>query len=112
MSTMEFSGLGRLWKTGNVSSRDSTAQKSRILLALSGVYILCLLLVGLVGGYTISTQNRATVRTLQMSQTRVDEASRTQTAILTMGKAQALLISASDAEERRTAAILAIRSLS
>jgi signal transduction histidine kinase/DNA-binding response OmpR family regulator len=43
---------------------------------------------------------------------RADEASKTQTAILTMGKAQAQLLNASDAEERRTAAVLAIRALS
>ncbi|HEY2353026.1 MAG TPA: response regulator [Candidatus Acidoferrum sp.] len=88
------------------------AQKSKILLALSGVYILCLLLVGLVGAYTISTQNKATEMTLRLSQARVDEASHTQIAILTMGKAQAQLISATDARERRAAALLAIRALS
>src|SRR5436309_2176471 len=96
----------------NVALRSSTGHNSKILLALSGVYMLCLLLVGLVGAYTISTQNKATELVLRSSQARADEASKTQTAILTMGKAQAQLLSASDAEERRAAAVLAIRALS
>ena len=95
-----------------MTSINSPAHKSKILLALSGVYILCLMMVGLVGAYTISTQNKATEKTLRGSQARADEASKTQTAILTMGKAQAQLLSASDAEERRAAAVLAIRALS
>jgi two-component system, sensor histidine kinase and response regulator len=95
-----------------VSSQNSPAHRSKILLTLSGVYMVCLLLVGLVGAYTISTQNKATEQTLRLSQARADEASKTETAILTIGKAQAQLVSASDAEERRTAAVLAIRALS
>jgi signal transduction histidine kinase/DNA-binding response OmpR family regulator len=93
-------------------SRNSSPHSSKVLLALSGVYMLCLLLVGLVGAYTISTQNRATEKALRLSQARADEASKTQSAILTMGKAQAQLVSASDAEERRAASVLAIRALS
>ncbi|HLZ11031.1 MAG TPA: response regulator [Candidatus Acidoferrum sp.] len=88
------------------------APKSRALLAVNAVSMLCLLLVGVVGAYTISTQNHATETALRISQARADEASRTQSAILTMGKAQALLLSAANAEDRRAAAVLAIRSLS
>jgi phosphoglycerate-specific signal transduction histidine kinase len=85
---------------------------SRIVLAVSAVYVFCLLSVGLVGAYTISTQNKATENALRVSQTRANEASKTQTAFLTMGKAQAQLVSASDAEQRRTAAVPAISALS
>ena len=81
-------------------------------LAVSTIYIICLLTVGLVGGYTISTQNRMTARVLQASQARADAAGKAQVAILEMGKAQAQLISSSDPQSRRDASLLAIRALS
>jgi signal transduction histidine kinase/DNA-binding response OmpR family regulator len=95
-----------------VSGGNISAIKSRIVLLVSVVYSLCLLSVGLVAAYTISTQNRATANALEQSQARANKASNTQTAILTMGKAQAQLVSTSNLEQRRTAAVLAIRALS
>jgi signal transduction histidine kinase/DNA-binding response OmpR family regulator len=93
-------------------SRILATLKSRAFLAVNAVYIICLLAVGLVGGYTISAQNKSTENALQLSQSRADAASKTQTAILKMGKAQAQLISASNSQERNAAAVLAIRALS
>src|SRR5271170_8065045 len=88
------------------------ANKSRILFLLTGVYTACLLSVGGFGIYTISMQNKVTVATITRSRARADAASQTLRAILTMGKAQAQLLAAADAPERRTSALLAIRSLS
>jgi len=78
------------------------------LLAVSGVYILGLLSVGVVGGYTIYSNSRTTEAALSISQTRAHAASAAQIAILAMGRAQAQLLSAADVEQRRTAAISAI----
>src|SRR6266852_3057340 len=85
---------------------------SKKLFGVSAVYVLGLLSVGFIGGYTIFAQNKVTETALANSQTRVDAASASQVAILVMGKAQAQLLSAADAGERRTAAILAIRASS
>jgi two-component system sensor histidine kinase/response regulator len=74
--------------------------------------MVCLLSVGLVGALTISSQNRTTETVLGISQTRADEAGKTQTAILTMGKAQAQLVAAANAQEMRDAALVTIRALS
>jgi hypothetical protein len=68
--------------------------------------------VGAVGGYAIYGQNEATGDALKASQERADAASKAQVAILTMGKAQAELISASRPEDRRRAAVLAIKASS
>jgi hypothetical protein len=81
-------------------------------LAVSSIYMTCLLSVGVAGGYTIFNQTRVTEKALQISQARSDAATRAQTAILVMGKAQAQLISAPDPEARRSASVLAIRALS
>ena len=78
------------------------------LLAISCVYILGLLSVGVVGGYTIYSNSARTEAALSFSQTRADAASVAQMAVLVMGRAQAQLLSASNAEERRTAALAAI----
>ena len=78
------------------------------LLAVSGVYMLGLLSVGLVGGYTIYTGCKTTEAALSASQIRANAASKAQLAILVMGRAEAQLLSAVNAEERRTAAIAAI----
>ena len=83
-----------------------------MLLAANAVYVLCLLLVGLMGAYTISTQNQTTEKALRESQARADSAGDTQIAILTMGKAQGMLVSAANAEERRVAAVLAVQAIS
>jgi signal transduction histidine kinase/DNA-binding response OmpR family regulator len=82
------------------------------ILAFTAIYILCLLSVGIVGGYTISTQNEVTEAALQLSQDRADAATKAQVAILCMGKAQAQLIAAPNVESRRSASVLAIRALS
>jgi signal transduction histidine kinase/DNA-binding response OmpR family regulator len=95
-----------------LSSPDLARPNSRILLTVNVVSVLCLLVVGLVGGYTISSQNSATEAALRSSQARVTEAGKTQIAILNMGKAQAQLIGAADAAERRGAAVSAIRAMS
>jgi hypothetical protein len=83
-----------------------------MLLAVNAASVLCLLTVGLVRAYTISTQNLATVTALRLSQGRADEASKTQTAILSMGKAQAQLVGADYSQERRRAAVSATRAMS
>ena len=82
------------------------------ILAVSSIYIVGLLTVGAVGGYTIYAQNRATGDALKVSQARADAAGKAQAAILIMGKAQAELISASGLEDRRGAAVLAIQASS
>ena len=99
-------------KQGTVLVRLGDIKGSKEHVAVSAIYILCLLAVGLVGGYTISTQNDATERALRVSQARADAAAKALVAILVMGKAQAQLISAPDPDGRRTASILAIRALS
>ncbi len=83
----------------------------REILAFTAIYILCLLSVGIVGGYAIFTQNKATEAALELSQDRADAATKAQVAILRMGK-QSQLIAAEDAETRHSASLLAIRSLS
>jgi methyl-accepting chemotaxis protein len=81
---------------------------SKKLLAVSSIYILGLLSVGVVGGYTIYGQTKATEAALKVSQSRSDAASKAQVAILTMGRAQAQLLSAEGDQERRIAAVTAI----
>jgi hypothetical protein len=68
--------------------------------------------VGAVGGYAIYGQNKATGDALHESQERADAASKAQAAILTMGKAQAELISATGPKDRRHADVLAIQASS
>ena len=85
---------------------------SKKLLAVSGIYTLGLLSVGLVGGYTIYTQNRTTQAVLGTSQSHADAASKAQVAILNMERADAELISASDAHQKRTASISTIAASS
>jgi hypothetical protein len=69
-------------------------------LAVSSIYIVGLMTVGAVGGYAIYAQNKATGDALNGSQERADAASKAQAAILTMGKAQAELISATGPKDR------------
>jgi methyl-accepting chemotaxis protein len=78
------------------------------LFIVSSIYILGLLSVGVLGGYTIYGQNKATEKALKVSQSRFDAAGKAQVAILIMGRAQAQLLSADGDQERRTAAIAAI----
>ena len=59
---------------------------SKKLLAVSSIYILGLLSVGVVGGYTIYGQTKATEAALKVSQSRSDAASKAQVAILTMAE--------------------------
>jgi two-component system, sensor histidine kinase and response regulator len=82
------------------------------LFAASTISVFGLLSVGLLGGYTIYTQNKATERALQLSHVRADAASKAQAAVLAMGKAQSELILANDPAAIRTAAISAIRASS
>ena len=58
------------------------------------------------------SQTRATENTLKLSETRVAAAVRSQIAILSMGKAQAQLMSAPEAEQRRKSAVMVIREQS
>jgi methyl-accepting chemotaxis protein len=85
---------------------------SKKLFAVSAVYVLGLLSVGFVGGYTIFAQNKVTEMALANSQIRADAAGANQVAILVIARAQAQLLSAADAGERRTGAVLAIRASS
>ena len=82
------------------------------LLAVSGLYILGLLAVGIVGGYNIYTQNKTTESVLKASQGRADAAGKAQVAILIVARSEAQLLSASDAQEKRAAAIAAIGAAS
>ena len=59
------------------------------LYAVSGVYILGLLAVGLVGGYNIYSQSATTGAALRASQNRADAAGKAQVAIVNMGLAEA-----------------------
>jgi methyl-accepting chemotaxis protein len=82
------------------------------LIAVSGLNILGLLAVGVVGGYNIYTQNKTTESVLRASQGRADAAGKAQVAILIVARSEAQLLSASDAPEKRTAAIAAIGAAS
>jgi len=82
------------------------------LLAVSGIYILGLLAVGVVGGYNIYTQNKTTESVLRVSQGRADAAGKAQVSILVVARSEAQLLSASDVQEKRTAAIAAIGAAS
>src|SRR5258707_11698533 len=97
---------------GDVLVRIAEIRWTKELLSVSAVYIACLLSVGLVGGYTIFSQTRATEEALRISQARADAAAKAKVAILVMGKAQAQLLSAPDPQTRRSASVLAIRALS
>src|SRR5260221_14268591 len=85
---------------------------SNRLLVVSTVSIFGLLVVCVGGGYTLITQNESTQETLRISQTRANAASKAQAAILIMGKAEAQLVSASNPQEQRTAAVLTIQASS
>jgi len=104
-------GVLPAWPAGdavNLMVHIADISWAKKLLAVSGIYMLGLLSVGIVGGYTIYTDSKTTEVALSASQTRADAASTAQTAILVMGRAQAQLLSAINADERRTAAIAAI----
>jgi hypothetical protein len=96
----------RRWWSFMVRIADISWAKK--LLAISGFYALGLLSVGLVGGYTINYNSATTESALGLSQTRAHATGAAQVAILTMGRAQAQLLSATDPDARRTAAIAAI----
>jgi len=81
-------------------------------LAVSTVSISGLLAVCVAGGYVLYTQNRSTQETLRITQARAEAAGKAQAAILIMGKAEAQLVSATDPEEQRTDAVLAIQASS
>jgi methyl-accepting chemotaxis protein len=85
---------------------------SKKLFGTSAISILSLLLVALVGGYTIRAQNKATESALLTSELRMDAASKAQAAVLRMGKAELELISAAGAVEKRNAAVAAIAAAS
>jgi hypothetical protein len=90
--------------------RLSDIKWSTKLLVVSGLNILALLAVGVVGGYRIFIQNRTTESVLKASQVRADAASKARVAILIVGRSEAQLLSASDPQERRTAAVIAATS--
>ncbi len=81
---------------------------SKRLFAASSISVLGLLSVGLLGGYTIFTQNKVTQSSLATSRVRADAASKAEIAVLSMGKAQSELILAKDPNQIRNAAISAI----
>jgi cytochrome c peroxidase len=82
------------------------------LYAVSGIYILGLLTVGVVGGYNIWRQSGTTVTVLHESQARADAAGSARIAIVNMGLAEAQMLSASDGDEKRAASISAIKASS
>jgi PAS domain S-box-containing protein len=85
---------------------------SKKLFAASTISATGFLLVSMFGGYTIYTQNKTTQQELRKSQARSDAVNRAQVAILTMGKAEAQLVSASDVNQAHAAALLAIQASS
>lgn len=79
---------------------------------VTGLFILGLAVEAGVGGYTILDQNRAMQEALAKSQAKVDAAIMARVAILEVGRAQAELISYSEAQQIREASISAIRASS
>ncbi len=82
------------------------------LVAASTISVIGLLAVGILGGYTIYSQNAQTREALNTSQERADAAAKAQAAILVMGKAEAQLVIAQTPAQKRGTAILAIKAAS
>lgn len=82
------------------------------LLVASTISIIGLLAVGILGGYTIYSQNAQTREALKTSQEHADAAANAQAAILVMGKAEAQLVIAQTPTQKRASAILAIKASS
>lgn len=80
--------------------------------AISAFYVVGLLAVGLVGGWTIHSQNHQTENALRDSQARASAAMAAQFAILEMGRSQSYLIVANEPQAIRASAIAAIRASS
>jgi two-component system, NtrC family, sensor kinase len=90
----------------------SDLKLSKRLMASSTIALLVLVGIAIFGGSTVYLQNKITENVLRVSQSRADSASKAQTAILIMGKAQLQLVAASSLTERRSDAVLAIRASS
>ncbi len=94
-----------------LSNLNDLGWKKKTLL-FSGVFILGIVLVGLMGSYTIYTQNLSMQQAISHSQERVDKAADSRAILLDMMRAQAQLIAEAEKDEIRTASVNAIRSLS
>ncbi len=81
-------------------------------LLFSSFFILGIIAVGLVGSYTIFTQNNTMQQTLKASEYRVDQAVNSQLMLLGMMRSQAQVIAEVDKKEIRFASKNALRSLS
>ncbi|VAX08509.1 hypothetical protein MNBD_GAMMA26-406 [hydrothermal vent metagenome] len=81
-------------------------------LLFSSFFILGMIAVGLVGSYTIFTQNNTIQQTLKASEYRVDQAVGSQLMLLEMMRSQAQVIAEVNKKEIRFAAKDALRSLS
>lgn len=82
------------------------------ILGFTGIFILAIAATGAVGGYTVYTQSENIKDALRVSQARVVAAANAQLAIARMGRAQNEVISASDHQQVRQAAIQAIQASS
>ncbi len=96
-------------KMGNLIANLGWKKKT---LLFSLFFVLCIIAVGAVGSYTIFTQNLSMQKTLQSSQSRVDQAADSRVMLLDMMRGQAQLIAEVDKKEIRIAAKNALRSLS
>ncbi|MEW5755668.1 MAG: methyl-accepting chemotaxis protein [Pseudomonadota bacterium] len=94
-----------------LSNLNNLGWKMKTLL-FSGVFILGIIAVGLMGSYTIYTQNLSVQRAMSNSQERVDKAADSRAILLDMMRAQAQLIAEAEQDQIRTASVNAIRSLS
>ena len=81
-------------------------------LLFSSFFILGMIAVGLVGSYTILTQNNTIQQTLKTSEYRIDQAVGSQLMLLEMMRSQAQVIAEVDKKAIRFAAKDALRSLS
>ncbi len=93
--------LGRI--LANISWRKK-------IFAISGLYTVGIVIVAVLAGYTIQTQNQVMERTMSESQARVDAAITARAAILEMSRAQAEVISFADRTAIREASVQAIRA--
>lgn len=79
---------------------------------MAGFFVLGMILEAVIGGYAILSQNLETEKVIASSQHRVSTAVAVRLAIVEMGRAQAELISRSDAQGTRESAVLAIKASS
>ena len=79
---------------------------------VTGLFLLGIIVEAVLGGYTIITQNKAMRDALEASYAKVNAAISARVAVLEMSRSQADLISQSDPQKIRLAAVAAIRASS